>query len=75
MRVYTALIDSTGSTDDAELFATLTAEAGQDLDGGFEELTAGLLQIIALLTHLLAERSDVPRAQVVRAVGVALASH
>lgn len=74
MRVYSAMMRGSRSQANAEFFARQVADASSELDGGFEELTAGLLQIVALLTKLLADRQEIPKEQVVHAVGLALTS-
>ncbi|QWF20470.1 hypothetical protein KM427_15925 [Nocardioides sp. LMS-CY] len=73
MRVYAALVGNEEVAGGADLFAATVVEAGQELAGGFEDLAAGLLQVVAVLTELVATQSGTKRSTVVQAVGLALA--
>jgi hypothetical protein len=73
MRVYGALVGSEGVDGGAEVFAATVTEAGRELTGGYEELSAGLLQVVAVLTELVASQTGSERSRVVQAVGLALA--
>lgn len=67
MRVVTTLASGTLEDADAELFAWTVIEGAAHLPRGFEDLCAGLLEVIVVLLVIAETASGLQRAQLVRA--------
>ncbi|GAA1546066.1 hypothetical protein [Nocardioides humi] len=74
MRVVTALALGGAADADAELFARTITQGADELPRGFEELCAGLLEVVMALLVIAETATGLHRARLVRAAATMVAS-